>query len=172
MPATRSSKKSQLNNASSLKIRRISKKKQKKIRYQIAVPESNGYHYLNLFRRESWEEIAEFCGANPSAQDVCAAALQRKEMLVEHRIKPTKIDAAKTFDIEVAEWYDETHTKANNWWNVRDFIGYIIDNDIFFDTYHFICKNATNIAKHPFVSASRKLFVRQMRMRNKKEKQK
>ncbi|CAG8779622.1 10334_t:CDS:2, partial [Gigaspora rosea] len=75
-----------------------------------------------LDTRKSWEEIAEFCGANPLAQDVCAAALQRKEMLVEHRIKPTKIDAAKTFDIEVAEWYDETHTKANNWWNVRDFI--------------------------------------------------
>ncbi|CAG8712443.1 9344_t:CDS:1, partial [Gigaspora rosea] len=77
------------------------------MKFSVAQPENLGFHYLNLFKEEVWEEVAEFAGANPSAQDVCSATLHRTESLATHKIKPTKIDVAKTFDIEAEKYYDE-----------------------------------------------------------------
>jgi hypothetical protein len=133
MPAQKTSRKTlKYNN------KKLNKKQFKNMILDFASPNAVGFKYLHLFKYDDWQYIANHLKDSPTVFEVVNFALLNKFTIAEYKIKPTRLDEVRMFDIEAEPmaWVDGIeYTRENNWWEIKDFMFFVGNN---YENYRFM----------------------------------
>ncbi|CAG8744761.1 8552_t:CDS:1 [Cetraspora pellucida] len=108
--------------------------------YSLATPNDPGFKYLYFFQTEYHGKIAGILKEGPTVYEVVFFAVQNLNSLATHKVKPTRLDEPKCFNIESKEdtWLDPDPEEEIKWFSVKSCLFFIGKTENGFTQYRFI----------------------------------
>ena len=120
-----------------LLLKSLNEQKYNKMTFSLATPNLAGYSYLNLFKEEFHPEMAEICKESLTVKRVVEIVVQNLnyDMLYSKKVKPTRFDDMKLFNIEREDEDEWENTSGQEWFKVKELLFFIGRN---FKDYKFM----------------------------------